>query len=68
MKFAIDVVYLDRKKGVRKVRKEMVPWRMSACLTAHSVLELPVGVIESAAPSRAISSNLKSGVIVNQCK
>ena len=44
MKFAIDVVYLDRKK---KVRKEMVPRRISACLTAHSVLELPVGVIEA---------------------
>jgi uncharacterized protein len=47
MKFAIDVVYLDRKKRVRKVRKEMVPRRLSACLTAHSVLELPVGVIDS---------------------
>jgi uncharacterized membrane protein (UPF0127 family) len=47
MKFAIDVVYLDRTKRVRKVRKEMVPRRLSACLTAHSVLELPVGVIES---------------------
>jgi uncharacterized protein len=47
MKFAIDLVYLDRKKRVRKVRKNMVPRRVSACLTAHSVLELPVGVIEA---------------------
>ena len=47
MKFAIDVVYLDRKKRVRKIRKNMVPRRLSACLIAHSVLELPVGVIES---------------------
>lgn len=47
MKFAIDVVYLDRKKKVRKVRKNMVPWRVSACLSAHSVLELPVGAIET---------------------
>ena len=47
MEFAIDVVYLDRKKRVRKIRKEMVPRRLSACLTAYSVLELPVGVIES---------------------
>ena len=47
MKFAIDVIYLDRKKKVRKIRKEMVPWRVSACLTAHSVLELPAGVIEA---------------------
>jgi len=47
MKFAIDLVYLDRKKKVRKIRKEMVPRRMSACLTAHSVLELPVGAIDA---------------------
>lgn len=47
MKFAIDLVYLDRKKRVRKIRKKMVPWRLSACLTAHSVLELPVGAIEA---------------------
>jgi uncharacterized membrane protein (UPF0127 family) len=46
MKFAIDLVYLDKKKRVRKVRRNLVPRRLSACLTAHSVLELPVGVIE----------------------
>lgn len=45
MKFAIDLVYLDRKKKVRKVRHRMVPWRMSACLTAHSILELPAGAV-----------------------
>jgi len=47
MKFSIDVVYLDRAKKVKKVRKEMVPRRISACLTAYSVLELPVGAIEA---------------------
>jgi uncharacterized membrane protein (UPF0127 family) len=47
MKFAIDLVYLDRKKKVRKIRREMVPRRLSACLTAHSVLELPVGAIDA---------------------
>jgi hypothetical protein len=43
MKFAIDLVYLDRKLKVRKVRHAVPPWRMSACLTAHSILELPAG-------------------------
>ncbi len=43
MKFAIDLVYLDRKKKVRKVRNAVPAWRMSACLTAHSILELPAG-------------------------
>jgi uncharacterized membrane protein (UPF0127 family) len=47
MKFPIDLVYLDRKKKVRKVRRNMVPRRISACLTAHSVLELPLGAIDS---------------------
>jgi uncharacterized protein len=47
MKFAIDLVYLDRSKKVKKVRHNMVPWRMSACLTAHSILELPAGVLKS---------------------
>jgi uncharacterized membrane protein (UPF0127 family) len=45
MKFTIDVLYLDRKQRVRKTRPEMVPRRISACLTAHSVLELPAGTI-----------------------
>lgn len=52
MKFAIDVVYLDRKKKVRKLYRNMTPWRLSACLTAHSVLELPVGVIETTGTQR----------------
>jgi hypothetical protein len=49
MKFPIDVIYLDRKRRVRKVRPVMVPWRMSACLLAHSVLEVPAGTISASA-------------------
>jgi uncharacterized protein len=43
MKFAIDLVYVDRQNRVRKVRHAVPPWRMSACLAAHSILELPAG-------------------------
>ena len=46
MKFPIDLVYLDRKRKVRKVRKAVPAWRVSVCLTAHSVLELPAGTAE----------------------
>jgi uncharacterized protein len=46
MRFAIDVLYLDRRKRVRKLRKAMPPWRLSLCWFAHSVLEFPAGVIE----------------------
>jgi hypothetical protein len=31
---------------VKKVRENVRPWRLSACLTAHSVLELPIGAIQ----------------------
>ena len=47
MRFAIDVLYLDRKKRVKKIRHTMVPRRLSACLTAYSVLELPAGTAEA---------------------
>ena len=41
MKFPIDLVYVDRSKRVRKVKSSVPPWRLSTCLTAHSVMELP---------------------------
>jgi uncharacterized membrane protein (UPF0127 family) len=47
MRFPIDLVYLDRKNKIRKVRSAVGPWRVSACLTAHSVIELPAGTIHS---------------------
>jgi uncharacterized membrane protein (UPF0127 family) len=47
MKFALDLVYIDRKKRVRKAVRNVRPWRMSFCLPAHSVIELPVGVIDA---------------------
>src|ERR1700677_4656935 len=43
MKFPIDVVFLDKQRKVVKIRAAMPRWRMSACLRAHSVLELPSG-------------------------
>jgi uncharacterized protein len=43
MKFSIDLIYLDKKNKVRKVRHAVAPWRLSACLLAHSILELPAG-------------------------
>jgi uncharacterized protein len=45
MQFPIDLVYLDRKHCIRKVRSNVGAWRMSICLSAHSIIELPAGVI-----------------------
>jgi uncharacterized membrane protein (UPF0127 family) len=47
MQFPIDLVYLDRKNRIRKLSSEVPPWRLSACLSAHSVLELVAGTIRN---------------------
>ena len=47
MKFPIDLIYLDKRRRVRKVRHAVAPWRMSICLSAHSILELPAGTASS---------------------
>lgn len=44
MKFAIDVLFLDKKRKVLKIRPDMRKGKMAACLRAHSVLELPSGM------------------------
>jgi uncharacterized membrane protein (UPF0127 family) len=52
MKFPIDVVYMDKKMRVRKLRPHLGPWRLSICLSAYSVLELPAGTISSSGTAR----------------
>jgi hypothetical protein len=44
MKFLIDAVFIDRAHRVRKIYAGLRPWRIAACLSADSVLELPAGV------------------------
>ncbi len=43
MKFAIDVLFLNKKRQVLKVKNSLGKWRIAVCWTAHSVLELPAG-------------------------
>jgi uncharacterized protein len=43
MRFPIDVVFLDRELGVRKVVPELGPWRLAGARGARSALELPAG-------------------------
>jgi uncharacterized membrane protein (UPF0127 family) len=45
MRFAIDLIYLDRQRRIKKIRRAVPPWRVSGCLTAHSVLELAAGAV-----------------------
>ncbi len=49
MKMPIDSVFLDKGLRVKKLQLGLKPGRVAMCLTAHSVLELPVGSIASSA-------------------
>lgn len=49
MKFTIDVLFLSRDNRVLKIRPNMGSWRISGCLRAYSVLELPAGASAAAA-------------------
>ena len=43
MRFAIDVVFVDRELAVRKIVERLRPWRMAGCRGARAALELPAG-------------------------
>ena len=60
MRFSIDLVYIDRQKRVRKVKSSIAPWRISTCLTAHSVLELPAGIVRETGTRRGDSLEFTS--------
>jgi uncharacterized protein len=43
MRFAIDVVFLDRDRNVVGVRHRLRPWRVAGARRAVAALELPAG-------------------------
>jgi uncharacterized membrane protein (UPF0127 family) len=45
MRFAIDVLFVDRAGRVVKVRERVRPWRIAGALTAFAVIELPAGCL-----------------------
>jgi len=50
MKFVFDAVFLDKNLRVVHLVHEMKPWRISKIVfSAHSVLELPAGLISQTA-------------------
>ena len=52
MKFPIDVVFLNRKHKILKIRPNMVRSRIALSLLAHSVLELPAGTLTETGTER----------------
>jgi uncharacterized membrane protein (UPF0127 family) len=64
MRFALDVIYLDREDTVVKVVPDLVPWRFSAAPGARTVIEMAAGAtkglgIESG--DRLVLSPLEAG-------
>jgi uncharacterized membrane protein (UPF0127 family) len=47
MRFPIDLIYIDRRKRIRRLRSDVIPWRLSVCFSADSVLELAAGTIRA---------------------
>lgn len=50
MRFAIDIVFLDRNRKVVKINRNLKPWRVSSVVFgARTALELPAGAANSSA-------------------
>ncbi len=45
MRFPIDLIFLDRKQRICKIRHNVQPWRLSGALRAHSVIEMAAGTL-----------------------
>jgi hypothetical protein len=48
MRFPIDVVFIDRDGHVVRIVANVRPWRMTASLRAHAVIELAAGTAAAA--------------------
>ena len=49
MRFAIDVIFVDRDSRVVRTVSRMRPWRIAIAWRARSVIELPAGWLDSLA-------------------
>lgn len=49
MKFAIDLVYLDKDNKIMKIYNSLNPWRLACCLGSKTTLELAGGTASQAA-------------------
>ncbi len=67
MQFPIDLVYLDRDMRVKKIRSDVPPLRISACLSAHSVLELASGSIRSTGTKPGDRLEFSAALVPNNC-
>ena len=47
MRFPLDVVFLSHDLTVRKICRELPPWRFAGALGAKHVVELPAGTLKN---------------------
>lgn len=45
MKYPLDLAFLDRQLVIRKLVRDVHPWRMAGCIQAVMTLEMPAGLI-----------------------
>jgi uncharacterized membrane protein (UPF0127 family) len=55
MRFAIDAVFLDRDNRVKRVLRNLKPWRVSPIVFgARTVVELPAGSVPAGIEGRVL--------------
>jgi uncharacterized membrane protein (UPF0127 family) len=50
MRFPIDVVFVDRDGVVRKIVRDLKPWRIAASPRAYAAIEIAAGIERDVAP------------------
>jgi uncharacterized membrane protein (UPF0127 family) len=64
MRFKFDAIFLDKNLRVVHLVREMKPWRISKMVfSAHSVLELPGGLIFQTATELEDQFEMRRGVV-----
>ena len=64
MRFTFDAVFLDKNLRVVHLVREMKPWRISKMVfSAHSVLELPAGLISQTATELGDQFEMRTGIL-----
>ena len=46
MRFAIDVIFVDKAGHVTRIVRRLVPWRAAASFRAYATIELPAGALD----------------------
>jgi uncharacterized membrane protein (UPF0127 family) len=47
MRFAIDVIFIDRAGAVTRVVRRLQPWRIAGSWRAHAIIELAAGALST---------------------